>query len=141
MEDQIVHALQQRIAALSSDNDTLLEETFPRDLEGVTAAWLSGLMKQKVISFKANQIDMGALSDLGIVSMVYEENPDDKPLSIVMKFAKSIDASRAGAVAANSYIKEINFFKEFAGKVPFRNPAVHRVFQDPKAPAEYFCIW
>jgi hypothetical protein len=140
MEDQIVETLYQRIAAMAADNDALLVSTFPRDLQSVTAAWLSGLMQQKVLSFETKKLEMGALSDLGVVTMVYNENPDGKPMSIVMKFAKGVDSSRAGAVAADSYVKEINFFKHHSGKVPLKTPALFRVFEDPMAPAEFFCI-
>ena len=140
MENKIVQTLRDRVTAIRSDNERLLLETFPRDLGSVTAAWLSGLMERKVLSFEARALEMGVLSDLGVVTMQYEDNGADKPSSIVMKFAKGVDASRAGAVAAKSYIKEVHFFQDFAGKVPLNVPKVHGVFQDPAAPEEYFCI-
>jgi hypothetical protein len=80
------------------------DQDFPRELDAVTAEWLSSVLKKDVRSFHTTPLEMGALSDLGLLKLTYGDG--DKggtgPASIVVKFAKGLDANRDGAVATNA---------------------------------------
>ena len=113
---------------------------FPRELAAVTTGWLSSVLNKEVTAFDTTPLEQGVLSDLGIVALTYADGPSAGPASVVLKFAKGLDESRASAVASDSYRKEIQFFETLGKEVPFRSPECIALFRDKDKPNEYFCI-
>jgi hypothetical protein len=113
---------------------------FPRALAEVTTEWLSSVVGKEVTAFDSTPLEMGVLSDLGIVALTYADGPAAGPPSVVCKFAKGIDESRGSAVGTDAYIKEIQFFSSLGKEVPFRSPECLALFRDKDKPNEYFCI-
>ena len=141
-------------------------QDFPRDLATVTSEWLTLVLGEEVSTFDSTPLEMGVLSDLGLIKLNYKsykpkisqvdnptfESTDPKgsgkknvskggpPASVVIKFAKGLDASRDGAVDGGAYKKELVFFEDLANSFPVRCPNVLATFKDADKPDEYFCI-
>ena len=47
------------------------DQSFPRDLASVTSGWLSKVLGKSVTSFDSTALEMGALSDFGLLKLKY----------------------------------------------------------------------
>jgi hypothetical protein len=82
---------------------------------------------RQVTSFKTQILELGALSEVSIVTPTYStaasdgggQSPAAPPTSLVVKFAHTQDANRAGALEQNAYAKEVAFYEKYASKPDF----------------------
>lgn len=113
-----------------------MADDFPRRVEEITPAWLSGVLGGPVVSFDVTFLEGGVLSDaFKLHGIVYEGDADGLPTSVVAKLSNQVPDRRAFALMANAYAKELNFFRHLASEVPLRVPTMYCCLSDDSAAA------
>ncbi len=113
---------------------------FPRSIDQLDNAWLSSVFAARVAGFKSEFIEGGVLSDAYIVHDIRYASGVTGPVSAVAKFANAVDDRRAFAVTNNSYLKELNFYRDLADQVPLRAPKIYALSADNDDRPEFFVI-
>ena len=153
----------------SEADQAFLLANYPKRLEDVTIEWLSTLLHSKVSKGEVKvKLEAGVTGDAGMLCAVHQfcfisrtvvvhacmahgvtaifgldyDKGSSGPASIVLKYAKSLPASRALAQDANMYEKETFFYMNLHSLVApvLPIPYVVDVFIDPEKPKEFFCI-
>ena len=97
--------------------------------EQLTSQWLDEVLKQsgaiqssqRLSGFTFEEIGTGQMSNSFRLFLDYA-NQSDAPATIIAKLPSEDDGSRAAGSGLQIYAVEINFYKEFAGKLPIRTP-------------------
>ncbi|HWD56537.1 MAG TPA: phosphotransferase [Acidimicrobiales bacterium] len=103
----------------------------PEWLTGVLAA--NGLLGEgaAVTSFETAPIGTGQMADTTRFSLAYDA-PAAGPPTVVGKFASADDQSRATGLALRAYEIEVRFYREVAGRIATRLPAVYAAEIEPE---------
>jgi hypothetical protein len=104
----------------------------------VTPDWMTAVLTgagvlhgTRVTDVTATPIGTGQMADTARLALAYDR-PGAGPASVVGKFASSDDQSRATGLALRAYEIEVRFYREVAGRVTARVPAVYRAEVDPE---------
>lgn len=121
------------------------EPAWPRALADVTTEWLSSALGGTVVSYTSKVLEGGALADTALIDVKYAAGAEGKTTSVVLKYAKGMQAGRDFAMMSNAYKKECNFYADLKDKVGVQVPKVFGVFRDEEKPdhgatLEWFCI-
>lgn len=114
---------------------------FPRSIDEVSPAWLSGILDANVAEYQVTFIEGGNLADAyKLHHICYEAPAPAAPASLVLKFPHSIEASRQNAASSGAYIKEVRFYRDIAPTLAMRTPKLYALFADDSATAAQFVI-
>lgn len=114
---------------------------FPQTIDQVTPAWLSGVLGVNVTDYEVTFLEGGNLSDAFKLHRIrYDAAAPSAPVSLVLKFPHSLQASRDNAIAIGAYVKEVCFFRDIAPTLDLRTPHIYAVEDDGSATAERFVI-
>ena len=127
----------------TAEDEAFLLANYPKCLEDVTEKWLGLLLRAEVTgkSIKV-KLEAGVTGDAAIFNLEYAAGSTAGPATIVLKYAKGLEASRELAQDARMYEKETFFYRDLHSKVAavLPIPGVFDVFIDPERPKEFFCI-
>jgi hypothetical protein len=109
----------------------------PEWLTAVLAAAGSLAAGATVVDYAIEPIGTGQMADTARFSLVYDE-PGAGPPSVVGKFASADDQSRATGLALRAYEIEVCFYRDLAGRVEARIPALY--FADVEPATGWFTL-
>src|SRR3954452_16079667 len=89
------------------------EQPVVREIEDLTAQWLSAVVGTDVDSFATERIGTGQMSLSYRVTLDRETGPG----SVVVKVAATDPTSRATGVGLGAYEREVRFYREVAGRI------------------------
>jgi len=113
----------------------------PDTSDEIDADWLSKALGLPVTSFEAEFLEGGVLADAYRLHEIrYVSRVADAPTSVIVKLASRSEKRRDMAIDNGAYRKELGFFRDLAGEMPMRSPAVHRALSDGSAEAERFVL-
>ena len=109
-------------------------DTLPSQIARLLDASVTGFTVSRVL-------EAGVTADAAVFALEYA-GVVDGPTSIVLKYAKIMEASRELAQSASMYEKEVTFYTELYDEVSkvVPVPKLYGTFVDPDKPKEYFCI-
>jgi Phosphotransferase enzyme family len=110
-----------------------------RHASDVTPEWLTGALREgaalgegaSVRSFEMAPIGTGQMADTTRFTLTLDQ-PGAGPASVVGKFASADDQSRGTGLALRAYEIEVRFYREVAGRVGARVPAVYLAEVEPE---------
>ncbi len=108
----------------------------------VTTEWLTEALAHAGIGDGARIVDMatrsigtGQVGENVRFTLTWSEPNPSLPTSVVGKFPSESDVSRNTAALTGSYVNEVGFYRDLAGRVAMRTPVIHYVAGDPVANA------
>jgi hypothetical protein len=91
----------------------------------------------RVTDLSLTSVGTGQMADTTRFSVTYDQ-PGAGPATVVGKFASSDEQSRGTGLALRAYEIEVRFYREVAGRVAARVPALH--FADVEAETGWFTL-
>ena len=88
---------------------------FIRTAEEISSAWLGGVLGREVEVRSTAAIGTGQMSESHRVVFAAGDGGDDE--SVVVKLASTSEASRATGVGMGAYRREVDFYRELAGRI------------------------
>ena len=80
-----------------------MKKNYPKSLEDVSTKWLAMLLNVDLVGFEIlKKLEAGVTGDAAVIGLKYNGRLTG-PASIVLKYAKSVDASRELAKGASMY--------------------------------------
>jgi hypothetical protein len=113
-------------------------DNFPRSISEITAHWLSVTLGQSVSNLEAKRIgaDRGMLGD--VFRLTFDSSKGGTQ-SIIAKFASDREESRASALKAGIFLREISFYREIAHLIESRVPQCFGAWYDDRT-AEFLLL-
>ena len=114
----------------------------PDSAEEVTAEWLTAVLQDGgAIAGKVAAVETAHFGEgIGMMSymlrcrLAYETREETAPRSLIVKLEPRAQAARANIDDWHGFEREIRFYREVAGQVPFRVPhCYHGAFDDKRA--------
>lgn len=105
--------------------------SFPATAGDVTPAWLESRLKEsgemregRVVDVAFVPIGTGQVGDTARFTIAYEPTGAG-PATVAAKFASADATSRSTAALLGLYAREVHFYRELAGRIDVRSPAVY----------------
>ncbi len=109
-----------------------------RSAADVDAEWLTVVLhgagvgvSNRVTSCSARSIGTGQVGDNVRFQLVWADTDESVPETVVGKFPSQSEISRSTAVAVDTYVREIGFYRDLQQQVGIRTPHVHHVGWEP----------
>ncbi|MBX3705338.1 MAG: hypothetical protein KF911_01805 [Pseudomonadales bacterium] len=104
---------------------------FPRSIDEVWLALLSGILGANVADYRVTFLEGGNLADAYKPHHIrYAALAPAAPASLVLRFPHSIEANRQNAESSGAYLKEVRFFRDLAPTLSMRTPKLYGLFAD-----------
>jgi hypothetical protein len=109
-----------------------------RAAEDIDAEWLTSMLHTAGIGLEnslsvddSESIGTGQVGDNVRFQLVWRDADPSLPDTVIGKFPSQSEISRATAVAVNTYVREIGFYRDLQHQIEIRTPHVHHVGWDP----------
>jgi hypothetical protein len=83
--------------------------------QDVDVAWLSQLLGKAVAGVTSNPVGTGKVGATFRFDLDYADMQPDQPRSLIGKFMSDDPISRATGIAQLSYLREVNFYRQYGG--------------------------
>lgn len=100
--------------------------------------WLTAMLNaagvgegNRVVSVESKSIGTGQVGDNVRFRLVWGDPDPALPATVIGKFPSQSEISRATAVAVDTYVREIGFYRDLQHQVRIRTPHVHHVGWNP----------
>ncbi len=109
-----------------------------RAADEIDAEWLTDVLHaaaigigNSVTGLESQSIGTGQVGDNVRFRLIWHDPDPSLPLTVVGKFPSQSEISRSTAIAVDTYVREIGFYRDLQRQVEIRTPAVHHVGWDP----------